>query len=411
MKTTDTIASDVLVIGAGPSGALVSALLKQQGHTVTILEKSHFPRFSIGESLLPQCMAFIEQAGMLEDVQAAGFQLKNGAAFSWNERYTDFDFSDKFTPGWGTTYQVERARFDKVLADAAERAGVVIFYDREITQVEFDAQGGRLQARNSDGEHFQYRGKFVLDASGFGRVLPRLLKLNRPSNFPSRRSIFTHIEDRITAAEFDRQKILITVHPEYRDVWYWLIPFSNGRSSVGVVGETSFFNHFEGNPDQVLRQLIKQDPRLINWLSQAKYDSPVGDVTGYASDVTRLWGEHFALLGNAGEFLDPVFSSGVTIAMKSATLAATVLDRQLQGEKVDWELEFSQPLKHGVNTFRDCVNMWYEGKLQDIFFHEQSAPSIRAQICSILAGYAWDRENPFVRDTRRRLDVLAEICC
>ncbi len=410
MKKTDALNADVLIIGAGPAGALASARLKQQGHDVVVIEKDHFPRFSIGESLLPQCMEFIEQAGMLQVVQEAGFQFKGGAAFSWNERYTDFDFSDKFTLGWGTTWQVERARFDKILADAAERSGARIYYGQEITGVQFDTPGVRLQSRNDNGEQFEYRGKFVLDASGFGRVLPRLLNLEKPSTFPSRRSLFTHIEDRITAREFDRQKILITVHPEYRDIWYWLIPFSNGRSSIGVVGEASFFDRFAGDTKQVLREVINQDPRLRDWLSQAKYDSRTGDITGYSVDVTRLWGEHFALLGNAGEFLDPVFSSGVTIAMKSSVLAANVLDRQLRGEEVCWEQDYAQPLKRGVDTFRAFVEMWYEGKLQDIFFHDQEAPSIRPMVCSILAGYAWDLDNPFVADTSRRLGVLAELC-
>lgn len=410
MKKTSADETDVLIIGAGPSGALAGARLVQSGHRVTVLEKDHFPRFSIGESLLPQCMAFIEQAGMLEAVETAGFQLKDGAAFSWGGRYTDFDFSDKFSPGWGTTFQVERARFDKVLADAAERAGVEICYGQEITHVAFDECGGLLHARNGNGDHLEYRAKFVLDASGFGRVLPRLLRLDRPSAFPSRRSLFTHVEDCIDAVEFDRQKILITVHPQNPDIWYWLIPFSNGRSSVGVVGDASFFADFNGAPDEILRELINCDSRLQQWLSQAVFDSRTGDITGYAADVSRLWGPHYALLGNAGEFLDPVFSSGVTIAMKSATLAAAVLDCQLRGEPVDWESDYAEPLRLGVDTFRTFVEMWYEGKLQDIFFQEQASSHIRAQICSILAGYAWDVQNPFVRDTRRRLEVLAELC-
>ena len=108
---------DVVVIGAGPSGTVASALLNQQSHRVLVLEREHFPRFSIGESLLPQCMIFLEQAKMLEAVQAGNFQFKNGAAFYHGERTECFDFSEKFTSGWGTTYQVQRGRFDKILAD------------------------------------------------------------------------------------------------------------------------------------------------------------------------------------------------------------------------------------------------------------------------------------------------------
>ncbi|MDM3869848.1 NAD(P)/FAD-dependent oxidoreductase [Porticoccus sp. W117] len=402
--------SDVLVIGAGPSGAVAAALLKQQGFSVIVLEKEHFPRFSIGESLLPQCMEFIEQAGMLDAVKAAGFQLKNGAAFNWRERYTDFNFSDKISPGWGTTYQVERASFDKVLADCAASQGVDIYYDRTIEQVAFDDDGCTVHARNSSGETFVCTGRFLLDASGFGRVLPRLLDLDRPSSFPSRRSLFTHVEDCIDSPDFDRDKILITVHPDRRDVWYWLIPFANGRSSVGVVAEDAFFAEFEGDDQGILCDLIHQDPVLSRHLKQARYDTPVNTIVGYSANVSRLWGPRFALLGNAGEFLDPVFSSGVTIAMKSAKLAAEALTRELRGEPVDWEADYSQPLQCGVDTFRAFVEMWYEGKLQDIFFYPGADRILRAQICSILAGYAWDNKNPFVRSSRGRLDVLAKVC-
>ncbi|MGS2723232.1 NAD(P)/FAD-dependent oxidoreductase [Porticoccus sp. GXU_MW_L64] len=403
--------SDVLVIGAGPSGALAAALLKQQGFDVTVVEKEHFPRFSIGESLLPQCMELIKDAGMLEAVKAAGFQAKNGAAFNWRGRYTDFDFSDKFSPGSNLTYQVERASFDKILADCAAAQGVEIHYGRTIQQVAFDDQGCTVYARSGSGEQYVHTARFLLDASGFGRVLPRLLKLDRPSDFPSRRSIFTHVEDRIDSPDFDRRKILATVHPDHRDLWYWLIPFANGRSSVGVVAEDAFFAQLDGDKQTILRNLLNQDPVLSRHLKHAVYDTPVNTIVGYSATVSRLWGERFALLGNAGEFLDPIFSSGVTIAMKSATLAAAALARQLRGEAVDWDADYARPLQSGVETFRAFVEMWYEGKLQDIFFYPGADPSVRAQICSILAGYAWDNDNPFVHSTRRRLDVLANVCC
>ena len=131
---------------------------------------------------------------------------------------------------------------------------------------------------------------------------------------------------------------------------------------------------------------------------------------GYASNVSALWGPGYALLGNAGEFLDPVFSSGITIAFRSASLAAACIAREFAGEVVDWEQEYGRALKRGVDTFRAFVDSWYAGNFQRIIFHEPAQPEIRRRICAILAGYAWDESNAYVRDTKRRLAALEEVC-
>ena len=400
----------VVVIGAGPSGAIAAALLKRKGHDVLIIERQRFPRFSIGESLLSHCLAFIEEAGMLEAVQAAGFQTKHGAAFGWGERYTDFDFRDKFTEGHGSTYQVQRADFDKLLADQAERQGVEIRYEEEIISADFEATRPRLQVRCQDGREYAVEADFVLDASGYGRVLPRLLELEAPSSFPLRRAVFTHIKDNIDDPRFDRDKILITTHPELRDVWYWTIPFSNGRCSLGVVASAE---RYDGRPldlDSCLKEFVLEAPNLRRILKHAEWDTPSRLIGGYSANVKALHGQGFALLGNAAEFLDPVFSSGVTIAMRSASMAASVLHRQLTGETVDWETEFAAPLKRGVDTFRTYVEGWYDGSFQDVIYYERAQPEVRRMISSILAGYAWDASNPYVAEPKRRLRVLAELC-
>jgi flavin-dependent dehydrogenase len=403
--------TDIAIIGAGPSGAVAAALLRQRGYAVTVLEQSQFPRFSIGESLLPQCMVFLEEAGLLDAVRAEQFQHKNGAMFARNGTTTGFDFREKFSEGPGTTYQVPRARFDQVLADSAAKAGADLRFGHKISDITIDAdQRCRLTVEVEDGSDYSLQGRFLLDASGYGRVLPRLLGLDRPSDFPSRRSVFTHIEDRISDPMHDREKILIVIHPEQRDVWYWLIPFSNGRCSLGVVAREEFFDCEQNTPEQLLLNLVAASPDLNALLSDAVYDTEVRSIVGYSSNVTSLWGPGFALLGNAGEFLDPVFSSGVTIAMKSASLAAPLIDRQLQGDPVDWESEFSQPLKVGVNTFRAYVEGWYDGSFQDVIFAEKQNESVPRMICSILAGYAWDTENPFVAQPKRKLGVLAKLC-
>jgi len=402
----------VVIIGAGPSGAIAAALLKRHGHDVLVLERQQFPRFSIGESLLSHCLDFIEQAGMLDAVKAAGFQTKHGAAFAWGDKRAAFDFRDKFTQGHGSTYQVIRADFDKLLADQAALQGADIRYQEEIITADFSAARPRLGVRClHDGDEYHIECEFVLDASGYGRVLPRLLDLETPSDFPVRRAVFTHIEDRIAEdSGFNREMILITTHPEYRDVWFWTIPFSNGRCSLGVVAALERYQAYPKDLLPCLQQFIRETPSLSGVLKNAIWDTPAREMKGYSANVKTLHGPGFALLGNAAEFLDPVFSSGVTIAMRSSSMAAGLLHRQLSGESVDWEREFAIPLKRGVDCFRAYVEGWYEGSFQDVIYYEKGRPEIKRMICSILAGYAWDEANPYVAEPKRRLQVLAELC-
>ncbi|MEZ8353884.1 NAD(P)/FAD-dependent oxidoreductase [Vibrio splendidus] len=408
------LSTQVVIIGAGPSGSIAASLLHKKGIDVRVIEKSLFPRFSIGESLLPACMEVIEQAGMSEAVADANFQFKDGAAFRKNGVYTAFNFEDKFSAGPGTTFQVQRGVFDKVLADTAEAQGVAIDYQHELMGINFTEDSTILDVQVLDGERYQLEAQYVLDGSGFGRVLPKMLDLEEPSSLPPRKAIFTHINDHIsevdTDLEYDRNKILISVHPTNLDVWYWLIPFSNGVSSFGVVGEPKFFESYPEDKIAAIKQLATEEPGLAEILANAEYPNPAGEIGGYSANVKHLATDKYALLGNAGEFLDPVFSSGVTIAMKSAQFAVECVEKQLNGESVDWDRDYADPLMTGVNTFRTYVEGWYSGTLQDVIFYQDPNPKIKQMVCSILAGYAWDQSNPYVKESKRRLTTLSEIC-
>jgi flavin-dependent dehydrogenase len=208
---------DVLIIGAGPSGSMSAAMLASRGYDVLVLEKQKFPRFSIGESLLANSLQMLDEAGMLEAVMAQGFQFKNGAAFVHNDNYSEYNFSQKFSEGLGFTFQVPRAHFDKTLADEAERRGARIEYEVEITAIDVSGERPVVTSKKGD-ELTTHRPRFVLDASGFGRTLPRLLALDRPSDFPVRAALFCHVKDNTVAGDFDRQKIRVGIHPTTRDV-------------------------------------------------------------------------------------------------------------------------------------------------------------------------------------------------
>jgi flavin-dependent dehydrogenase len=378
---------------------------------VVVLERQQFPRFSIGESLLAYSTQLLQEAGLLDAVVAGGFQFKNGASFVHEDQYAEFNFANKLTAGCSFTFQVVRSEFDHLLAREAERLGATVRYGVEITAIDVSGDAPAVTARTEAGEVEVHRPRFVLDASGFGRTLARLLDLEKPSSFPVRAARFCHIKDGIVAGAFDRQKIRVGINPANRDVWSWLIPFPNGCSSLGVVATREHFARYTGSPEDQYWAMIGDEPKLRRLLANAHTVRPVGEIVGYAANVKTLHGPGFALLGNAAEFLDPVFSSGVTIALHSAKLSAGLVDRQLRGEAVSWQGEFAEPLMFGVETFRTFVSAWYDQSLQDVIFYPDKTPSIHRMICSVLAGYAWDPANPYNGpQSARRLRALAETC-
>lgn len=405
------IGPDVVVIGAGPAGSVAAALVAQRGYQVLVLERQHFPRFSIGESLLAYSSQLLLEAGMLDAVLAAGFQFKNGATFVCDEQYSEFNFVNKVTAGCSFTFQVLRSEFDHLLAQEAERYGATVRYGVEIIAVDVSAQQPSVTARTEAGDIEVHRPRFVLDASGFGRTLARLLDLEKPSDFPVRAARFCHVKDGIVAGAFDRQKIRIGINPTNRDVWSWLIPFPNGNSSLGIVATRDHLARYAGTDEEQFWAMVGDEPKLRALLQDAHTVRPIGEIVGYAANVKTLHGPGFALLGNAAEFLDPVFSSGVTIALHSAKLAASVLDRQLRGEAVNWQHDFAEPLMFGIETFRTFVTGWYDGSLQDVIFYPDKTPAIQRLICSVLAGYAWDPANQYTGpQSARRLRALAALC-
>lgn len=402
---------DVVIIGAGPAGSVAAAMLANEGLSVEVLERTHFPRFSIGESLLPQAMEWLEEAGLLRDVIEAGFQHKNGAIFRRGEEEESFDFRSKSSNGWATTYQVQREKFDQILARGAERMGARVQFGQTVIAMRPDPIAPSLTVRDEAGNERDIEARFILDASGFGRVLARLLDLEAPTSMPTRKSLFTHVLDNIPHGQHDRNKIIISINERNPEIWYWFIPLADGLTSIGVVGEPHHLAEFGASREEQFESLMADSGLAARLLVNAERVREIGEISGYTCKVSRLSGDGYALLGNAGEFLDPVFSSGVTIALKSASLASKLVVRQLNGETPDWDREFAAPLASGVETFRAYVNGWYDGSLQRVIFGTPRDPSqVKAMITSILAGYAWDEGNPFVKQPVKYLNMLAELC-
>jgi flavin-dependent dehydrogenase len=398
---------DVLIIGAGPAGSSAAALLHKQGFKLIVVEKQIFPRFVIGESLLPHCMDLLKEAGLLDAVEAQNFIHKYGAVFLRGNETCNFDFSDQFTAGWKYTFQVPRADFDKTLADTVTARGVEVLYGHGVTAISFNDNGATVTVEPPDKISRNISARFVLDCSGYGRVLPRLLDLEKPTTFPTREALFSHVTGDQRPDGREGGKIWACIHPA--GAWVWIIPFSNGKTSTGVVATPEFFARYPGETDAQLREILLADPNVAARLGKMQFVFPSQRISGYACAIKQLYGPHFALAGNATEFLDPIFSSGVTLALASANRAAKTITRQLRGEAVDWQTDYADHVMQGINTFRTYVSAWYDGTLHDIFFAAKSNHDIMRQICSVLAGYVWDKSNPYVAQPERALPLLSKI--
>lgn len=407
MKNPKNRQVDVLVIGAGPAGAVASTYLNSKGIDVLVVEKAKFPRFVIGESLLPRCMDIFEEVGLLKFLEKQNYQKKKGVIFKKDGEDSMFDFSEQFTAGRSETWQVPRAHFDKVLTDGAQELGVPILFEVGATAVKLHDNHQVTTVEDAEGNQFEITSKFIIDSSGYGRILPKLLKLDENSSLPIRTTMFTHFYDKKREEyKAESEYIVYLVNPHH---YVWNIPFANNTTSIGVVGENEIFDAKEGGVKEKLTQLLEDEPYFKKRYNSEDVVFEPKMLKGFSVGVKKLYGNGYVLTGNSTEFLDPIFSSGVTLATESAIMGAKLVEKEIKGESVNWEKEYEEPVRFGIDVFKTYVNAWYDQSLHRIFFTENHSENFRRQICSILAGYVWDMENPCVKRYKTILSTLDKI--
>jgi flavin-dependent dehydrogenase len=401
----EPITVDVVVLGAGPAGCLASTRLVQLGHRVLCLEKSFFPRHVIGESLLPRCNQLLREAGLLAAVEARGYTRKHGATFLWGNQRERFAFAEALGEDEPWTFQVPRDDFDQTLATEARRQGVDLRFGHAVRAVTLAPDHVLVAGDDLElGRAFEVRARFVLDCSGYGRVLPTLLGLEAPTGLPDRVACFTQVENDDRPTGDEGGDIWVCRHPE--DGWIWIIPFSDGRTSVGGVCSAAYWDVQPGSMPEKLPRFLSQQPNTAKRLRRSAQVMAVRELRSYARVVSRMFGARWAVTGNAGDFLDPVFSSGVTLALESSNLAATLVHRFLGGELVDWERDYEVVMRDAVAVFRAFVKAWYDGRMSRIFFAPEKPPRIKRRITSILGGSVRRGDNPIVQDPDATLDQL-----
>ena len=402
--------SDVLVIGAGPSGTAAASWLAQRGHSVTVVDRAVFPRFVIGESLLPVSMGHWEETGQLAALKAQNYAIKAGANFYRNGKMFDLAFGENYTQGWTWTWQVPRDHFDNVLAMEAQRLGARIHFGHEALRVDLEhGEGVELVTRHNGKEH-HFTARFLIDSSGYGGTLAKLLDLHDVPAGNGRMALFAHVRESEEHRGKYADPMRISFEVLAQDLWFWSIPFSDGRTSLGFVGHHSHFDGpmGTGSGPTAMHRMLELPKAFSDRYQGVEFVHGPQVIREYTHYNQTLTGPRYVLTGNCAGFLDPVFSSGVAFAMESGLLAAKLLDRQLKGEQVDWPNEYEAYIRQGADVFRSYIETWYNGDLQDVFFADDVEQSHKERIISVLAGYVWDRTNPYVSKHERAIPALAE---
>lgn len=385
-------ACDVLVIGGGPGGSTAATLLARRGLKVVQMEKARHPRFHIGESLLPMNLPVFERLGVLDKVRALGV-FKAGADFEAdNERgYNTFAFARALGNSPPHAFQVWRQDFDKMLFEHARENGVDAREGTEVVAVEQHApRDTRISVRSDDGRRYTVQARYVLDASGRDAFLAGKRKLKQKNPQHQSAAIFGHFRNAQYRAGEDAGNISIY---NFDHGWMWMIPLPNGVMSVGAVCRPEYLKQRRGRTTEFLFETLKQNPALWTRLEQAQLIDDEVRVTGnYSYDATTIGGPGWMLVGDAFAFLDPVFSSGVYLAMSGAEQIAAVVDAALKqpAREIALQQRLEKRLRAGMRRFSFFIYRFNSPVMQQMFRSPRNTWQVEQGVISMLAGDLFD---------------------
>lgn len=391
---------DVLVIGGGPGGSTIAALLAQRGREVVLVEKARHPRFHIGESLLPLNLPLFERLGVHEEIRRIAMP-KYGAEFvsPWHGKAVTFEFSDAWDKSFPYAYQVRRSEFDQILFRNAREKGARAIEGCRVTGIEFDSDCAVVTARQEDHLQRTWRARFVVDASGRDTFLATRLNMkcrNRKHNSAAMFAHFTGAPRLPGKAEGN-----ITVF-WFEHGWFWFIPLSDGTTSVGAVCWPYYMKSRNSEPRRFFLDTIALCPALAERLSEAQLASPVTATGNYSYHARRATGRNYLMLGDAFAFIDPVFSTGVFLAMQGAFTGADTVEACLDHpEKARSALKaFDTSMRCGPSVFSWFIYRVTTPSLRNLFMNPANRFRLQEALLSLLAG-------DIFRDTPVRSRLLA----
>jgi len=386
---------DVVVVGGGPAGATVANLVAQRGFRTMLLERSPRPEFRVGESLMPACYDILKRLGVLESMKRSSFPVKGSVQFfsADGKATTPFYFEDHDPSESSWTWQVLRSQFDQMLLDQAAKRGAEI--RRGCTVQNYIESEGRVtgvQFLDDQGHRRELKSRLVVDASGQRASLARQLGIMQPDPCLRHASYYTHFEGAFRDTGRDAGATLI-LHTENRHSWFWFIPLPEDRVSVGVVGPVDYLARAgNGDPQSVFDQQLQRCSGLLPRLEQARQVRPVLVIRDYSYKVDAMAGDGWVLVGDAGGFIDPIYSTGVFLALKSGEMAADCICEALAESEIDVAKlrAFEPELRSGAEAMRKLVYAFYDPNFSFATFLGRN-PDCKGQLVDLLMGHVFTR--------------------
>jgi flavin-dependent dehydrogenase len=382
---------DVVIVGGGPAGSTAGTLLAKHGWNVAIFEKEKFPRFKIGESLLPGSLRTFERMGVKEKIDQADVIVKYGGKIisACGTRSNRFLFCDAFRCKYPTAYQVERSMFDQLLLDHAAETGCSVSQGANVTNAVFDQEGVIVRAGDR-----VIRARYLIDCSGRNSLVGSRFKLRQ--NYPQLRkfSLFAHFEGVEREPGIDGT---LTQMIRGKDRWIWMIPITAKKTSIGVVLDAQTFRQMRLAPEAAFNRILEENPKVIEQMPRARRLTEVYATGDFSFRNKRFTGERWVLAGDAAGFIDPVWSSGVFIAILSGEKAADMLDRVLrQSERRAVEFaRYERQIHRVMDLYLKFVTSWYTQEFAEVFFHPQRFFQLVPAVNTVLAGS--EKQLPEVR--------------
>ena len=376
---------DVIVVGGGPAGSTTAAFLAKAGRRVLLFEREAFPRFHVGESLLPATLPILDRLGVHATIAERGFQVKYGAAFHDQEsglEHTFYFLKGKPWPSY--SYQVPRAEFDTILLEHATKLGVDVRQPATVESVAFDAEGVTTTVA-SHGQRATARGRFLVDASGRAGLLAA--KVGRRERVPNlgKVALFAHFCGAWRAPARDEGNIRIYV---FEHGWFWWIPLAGDRTSVGCVMHARTVREWGETPEALYAEMIRRCRRVAEGLRGAAQVSQVHTEANFAYRNAPVVGDRFLAVGDAVAFVDPVFSGGVHIAMQSGELAARAVDQALADGRFEARrfAAYERRIRGGLRPFFKFIHKYYEPAFLELFLKPKSVFGMVDAVLSVLSG-------------------------